>query len=78
MAQKFYCKCCGQSFSSIKDLVNGPTCVKSPSKKHELYEGAEKTKYFCKWCGQSFSSFKDLVTGPTCVKSPTKKHEPAL
>ena len=72
----YYCKCCGAKFSSVSTLTNGQ-CVKSPSKKHELYEGSEKSQYICKHCGAKFQTISTL-TGGQCVKSPSKKHEPAL
>ena len=71
----FYCKWCGNKYSSVSTLVNG-ACPKSPRKKHELYEGTEKSKYTCKYCGNKYSSLSTLVNG-ACPKSPTKKHQPA-
>jgi DNA-directed RNA polymerase subunit RPC12/RpoP len=72
----YYCKYCGIKNTSVQALVGNP-CVKSPSRKHELYEGSEKSVYVCKYCGLKNSSFQALV-GNTCVKSPSKKHEVAL
>ncbi len=72
----FYCKWCGSKSSSVSSLTaNG--CSKSPSKKHELYEGSEKSEYTCKFCGTKKSSISSLTTN-SCFKSPTKKHQPAL
>jgi hypothetical protein len=72
----YYCKYCGTKTPTIAGLVNGG-CGRSPSKKHGLYEGSEKSKYFCKYCGVANSSIAGL-TGGGCAKSPTKRHEPAL
>jgi len=72
----FYCKWCGQKFSSVASLTAG-SCLKSPTRKHELYEGSEKSQYTCKYCGQKFSSLPSMFAG-SCLKSPTKKHQPAL
>ena len=77
MAEKFYCKWCGQQFSSVAGLTMN-SCSKNPEgKKHELYEGSEKAQYTCKYCGQKFSSLSSL-TANSCLKSPHKKHHPAL
>lgn len=74
---KFYCKWCGQTNPSVSSLTAG-SCSKNPdSKKHELYEGSEKSKYTCKCCGQTNPSLASLTAG-SCSKSPTKKHQPAL
>jgi transcription elongation factor Elf1 len=82
MAQKFFCKHCGVSFSSVRELVNG-YCQKhpvSPSMHHELYEGSEKAWYTCKYCGQRFSTIRELINN-WCQKHPggrDRRHEPAL
>lgn len=72
--QKYYCKCCGADFKSIRDLTFN-SCSKSSTKKHELFEGGVANKYHCKDCGQDFKSLKDL-TFNSCSKSPTRKHRP--
>ena len=52
--------------------------AKNPDgKKHELYEGSEKSQYTCKCCGSKYSSLSSL-TSSSCSKSPTKKHQPAM
>ena len=78
MSEKYYCKWCGHSMASIRDLTNN-RCNKNPSSKyHELYEGSEKARYCCKWCGHSMASIRDL-TNNRCNKNPNSKHhEPAL
>lgn len=77
MAEKFYCKWCGQSYSSVSSLTSG-SCSRNPEgKRHELYEGSEKTQYTCKYCGQKYSSISSLTSG-SCSKSPHKKHHPAM
>jgi len=74
----FYCKWCGTKYSSVSSLTSG-SCFKNPNgKKHELYEGSEKSQYTCKWCGTKYSSLLSLTNG-SCFKNPNgKKHEPAL
>jgi DNA-directed RNA polymerase subunit RPC12/RpoP len=76
MAENYYCKWCGTKFPSVFTLTNA-SCPKSPSKKHELYEGGEKSQYVCKCCGTKFPSIFAL-TSASCSKSPSKRHEPAL
>jgi hypothetical protein len=72
----FYCKHCGTKHPSVASLTNS-SCSRSPTKKHELYEGAEKSQYTCKFCGAKHPSIMSL-TASSCSKSPTKKHSPAL
>jgi len=73
----YYCKWCGSKYSSISGLTSG-SCSKNPNgKKHELYEGSEKSQYVCKYCGSKYSSLSGLTSG-SCSKSPTKKHQPAM
>jgi len=74
----YYCKHCGVKNSSVFGLINGSGCLKSPTKKHELYEGSEKKQYICKYCGVKNTSIAGLVNSSYCPKSPTKRHEPAL
>ena len=77
MSDKFYCKWCGQSYSSVSSLTSG-LCSRNPEgNRHELYEGSEKSQYTCKYCGQKYSSLSSLTLG-ICSKSPHKKHHPAL
>jgi transcription elongation factor Elf1 len=73
---KYYCKWCGVNHPSISALTSG-NCSKSPSKKHELYEGSEKSQYVCKNCGLKYPTLSALTSG-NCSKSASKKHEPAL
>jgi len=76
MAEKYFCKFCGQQFGSVVSLSNS-SCFKSPSKRHELYEGGEKSQYTCKYCGQKFQRLVSM-SNSSCRKSPTTRHEPAL
>jgi len=71
-----YCKFCGQKFGSVVSLSNS-SCFKSPSKRHELYEGSEKSQYTCKYCGIKFSSLVGMANS-ACRKSQHGRHEPAL
>jgi len=72
----FYCKHCGVKHSSVMSLTNG-ACSRSPTKRHELYEGSEKSQYTCKHCGVKHSTLMSLLNG-ACSRSPTKRHEPTL
>ena len=80
----YYCKYCGQKFSSVASLTANP-CPMHPNGfakgKHELYEGSEKSKYTCKYCGQTFSSISSMTANP-CPRHPDGfakgKHSPAL
>jgi uncharacterized protein (DUF983 family) len=77
MAEKFYCKWCGQMYSSVASLTSG-SCSRNPAgKKHELYEGGEKVQYTCKYCGQKYSLLSSLTAG-SCAKSPHKRHSAAM
>ena len=70
---KFYCKCCGSSYSDVRTLTVN-SCQNSESGKHELYEGNEANKYYCKWCGSSYSDLRTLTVN-SCSYSPSKKHQ---
>lgn len=73
----FYCKWCGSKYPNVSNLTNN-SCSRNPNgKKHELYEGSEKTQYTCKHCGSKYPTISNL-TNNSCSKSPTKKHHPAL
>jgi len=72
----FYCKHCGNKYTDVRTLTSS-SCVKSPTKKHELYEGSEKSQYICKYCGIKNTNIRTLVSC-SCTKSPTKYHVPAL
>ena len=74
--EKYYCKWCGVDYSNVRSLTSQP-CQRSPSKRHELYEGSEKSQYTCKHCGINYSSIRSLTSQP-CQRSPSKRHEPAL
>jgi uncharacterized Zn-finger protein len=84
MAEHFYCKYCGVSFTSVYSLTHN-YCSQNPAGKsgqpHVLYEGGEKSQYTCKFCGQKFSTLHSL-THNYCTKHPEGKtgqhHEPAL
>jgi DNA-directed RNA polymerase subunit RPC12/RpoP len=82
--ENYYCKLCGQKFSSVRTLTSN-SCVRHPDGvckgKHQLYEGAEKKEYACKLCGQKFSSLRTL-TSNSCKRHPDGafkgKHSPAM
>ncbi len=77
MSEKFYCKCCGASNSSISGLT-ASRCYKNPEGKyHVLYEGGEKSKYVCKYCGVSNLTLSGLVSS-RCYKSPEGKYHVPL
>ena len=75
---KFYCKCCGTSRSSVFQLTNS-SCNNNPDGKHHvLYEGSEKSEYTCKYCGTKRSTLFQL-TSATCRQNPdSKSHSPAI
>jgi DNA-directed RNA polymerase subunit RPC12/RpoP len=71
----YYCKWCGSKTSSPSILTVG-NCPSNPEgKKHEIYEGNEKSMYVCKYCGNKSSSFSGLCAG-NCPNSPSGKHSP--
>ena len=72
--QKFYCKCCGMEFTSIRNLTSN-SCFNNPSKKHQLFEGELSDIYYCNCCGQEFNNLRNL-TANHCYNSPTQKHQP--
>ena len=76
--QNYYCKWCGVKNTNVTGLINSSGCTLSPTKKHELYEGLEKSQYVCKYCGVKNSSIKGLLLSSGCIKSPTKRHVPSL
>ena len=77
MSEKVYCKYCGKSYSSVRDLT-GSSCSNNPEGKYHVpYEGSEKSKYECKYCGKSYSSIRDL-TGGSCSKNPNGKYHVPL
>jgi hypothetical protein len=76
-AENYYCKWCGVLAHEVYRLTSD-NCSRNPQgKKHELYEGGEKSQYTCKYCGVKFPSIEGLTARP-CSKSPHKKHHPAL
>ena len=76
LMEHYYCEWCGVVHQSVRALVNS-SCPRSPTKKHTLYEGSEKSQYTCKYCGVKSPSLRSLVNA-TCTKSPTKYHHAAL
>ena len=70
----FYCKWCGYKASSVQSLVSY-SCSRSPTRKHELYEGPEQSVYYCECCGYRSPTIQTL-TSYSCSNSPTKKHIP--
>lgn len=78
MSEKVYCKWCGRSYPSIRQMTINSCNRNPPSKRHELYEGGEKTKYECKWCGRSYPSLGQMAINSCNKNLPSKRHEPAL
>lgn len=72
--QKYFCKCCGKDFNSVRDLTSN-SCFNSPTKKHLLFEGEVSSKYYCNCCGKDFNNLRDL-TSNSCFNSSTGKHQP--
>ena len=82
-ADKYYCKYCGQSYSSISSLTS-TNCPRHPGGsykgRHAVYEGdQDNTKYLCRYCGQSYSTISSL-TSSKCPRHPEGsykgRHEP--
>ncbi|MBD5407301.1 MAG: hypothetical protein HDR51_03800 [Treponema sp.] len=78
MSEKYYCKWCGDCYSSIQALTRGSCNRNSGGRYHEPYEGNEKAKYCCKWCGSSYSSIQALTRGSCNKNSSGRYHEPEL
>lgn len=72
--QKYYCKCCGIEFNSVRDLTSN-SCFHSPTQKHQLFEGDASNKCYCNCCGKEFNNLRDL-TSNSCFHSSTGKHQP--
>ena len=80
----YYCKYCGQKFSTIAILTNNK-CLRHPDGpnkgRHALYEGSEKSQYTCKYCGEKFSTIASM-TNNRCLRHPDGpnkgRHSPAL
>jgi len=84
MADKFFCKYCGTSWSSVSSLTSGmcPRHPNGPHKGHHApYEGSIKSKYSCKFCGTTHSSIQSLTSG-VCSRHPNGSykgnHEPMI
>ena len=81
---KFYCKFCGNAFSSVQSLTS-QTCPRHPDGvgkgRHALYEGDEAPEYTCKYCGKRAGTIASL-TSQTCPRHPDGngkgRHSPAL
>lgn len=69
----FYCKYCGRKYTDIKYMLTC-SCSKSPTKKHNAYEGNHTDPFICKHCGRSYDDPQYMLTC-SCSKSPTKYHE---
>lgn len=82
MGQRYYCKYCGQSFSSLENLQT-KDCPRHPDGFHEgkhcLYKGTQKKEYSCKYCNATAESIPAL-TVKLCSKHPkgflSGQHEP--
>ncbi len=73
-SKKYLCKYCGHESSALKYLT-ASSCVRSPSGKHQPFEGGVQDNYICMDCGHESPSLISL-TGSSCVRSPTGKHRP--
>lgn len=76
---KVFCKHCGTQAATVSALTAMP-CLRNPNgKKHEIYEGSEKSRYCCKHCGTQAPTISALTAMP-CLRNPhgKKRHEPAL
>lgn len=81
---KFYCKYCGNAYSSIQSLTS-TTCPRHPDGvgkgRHALYEGDEAPEYTCKYCGKRAGTIASL-TSQMCPRHPDGngkgRHSPSL
>jgi len=81
---KFYCKYCGNAYSSVQSLTS-TTCSRHPDGvgkgRHALYEGDEAPEYTCKYCGKRASTIASL-TSQMCPRHPDGngkgRHSPSL
>ena len=71
---KHICKHCGFENESLQTLT-ALSCSKSPTGKHQPFEGGVQSKYICKDCGFENKSLQTL-TALSCSKSTTGKHRP--
>ena len=89
MAEKYYCKYCGDSHAALSFLTSG-VCSRSPNRRHHLYTGTRRGRegmgekgryhgrnyhYHCKYCGHPHVTIIELTAMP-CAKSPTGYHQP--
>lgn len=65
---EFYCKCCGEKYSSVSSLASGH-CTRSSSGKHQLYEGEIGAYYYCCYCGSKYQTLSSL-THSHCSRNP--------
>lgn len=56
----FYCKKCGQEYSSLSSLTSA-WCSRGSNEHCVPYEGHEHGSYHCKKCGQEYSSLRSLT-----------------
>lgn len=57
----FYCKWCGNKYSSVSTLTS-LSCSKNPDgKKYELHESSEKSHNTCKCSENKYSSLSTLT-----------------
>ncbi|MCF8255795.1 MAG: SH3 domain-containing protein [Bacteroidia bacterium] len=73
-SKKYLCKYCGHESSELKYLT-ASSCLKSPTGKHQPFEGGIQDNYICMDCGHVSSELKYL-TASSCVRSPTGRHRP--
>jgi hypothetical protein len=73
-ADRAVCKYCGSSnFGNVQQLLTSP-CSKSPTGKHQPYQGAPRKFYVCTYCATESASLEQLVLSP-CSKSPRRYHD---
>jgi hypothetical protein len=73
-ADRAFCKYCGSSnFGTVQQMLTS-ACSKSPTGKHQPYQGAPRKFYVCQYCATESASFEQLVLSP-CSKSPRKYHD---
>jgi hypothetical protein len=74
-ADRAVCKYCGSSnFGSLQQMLSS-ACSKSPTGKHQPFQGAPRRFYVCVYCATESASFEQLVLSP-CSRSPRRYHDP--
>ena len=71
---EYICKHCGDKQNDLSFFLI-LSCSKSPTGKHQPFEGGVQSEYICKHCGDKQNNLSFFLT-LSCSKSPTGKHQP--